>query len=251
MSYQEIVQRVLPDVVFHQNRYALKLAELVAQGCRWLDIGSGTRLHDGYGVPTSAELASRARLITGADFVIDHLKQNTFLNSAIGASAELLPFRTGAFDIVTANMVLEHLPNPGMVFGEVARALAPGGRFIFITPNKSHPAIRAASILLPPRVQRMLAHRIEGRSLEHIFLTFYRANTLPTIRALAQSAGLAVRELEVFRGIPFVRKPLAVTYVEALFIKTTGWKPLRGLGSNILGVLEKPASAQALPSRAA
>jgi hypothetical protein len=40
-SYSNFISRVIPEVEFHQNRYARELDSLVHSGCRWLDIVPG------------------------------------------------------------------------------------------------------------------------------------------------------------------------------------------------------------------
>jgi SAM-dependent methyltransferase len=48
-----------------------------------------------------------------------------------------IPFPDGAFDIVTMLAVIEHLKDPAPVIDEVARVLAPGGRFVLTTPKRA------------------------------------------------------------------------------------------------------------------
>jgi SAM-dependent methyltransferase len=52
------------------------------------------------------------------------------------ASGERLPFRDGSFDAAVCCLVIEHVPDVEAVFGEVARVLAPGGRFLLLV---NHP----------------------------------------------------------------------------------------------------------------
>src|SRR4051794_33134623 len=40
-----------------------------------------------------------------------------------------IPFADGSFDVVFCKQVLEHVADPRLVLGEVARVLAPGGAF--------------------------------------------------------------------------------------------------------------------------
>jgi malonyl-CoA O-methyltransferase len=54
-------------------------------------------------------------------------------SSFVLADAEQLPFADGAFDLVVANQLLPWLPEPGRMFGEVARVLRKGGVFAFAT----------------------------------------------------------------------------------------------------------------------
>ncbi len=61
---------------------------------------------------------------------------NIDLGSApdIAGDAARLPFPDACFDHAWCLNVLEHLPEPERVFGEVQRILKPGGRFVAFTP---------------------------------------------------------------------------------------------------------------------
>lgn len=51
---------------------------------------------------------------------------------------EALPFAPGSFGTVIANSVLEHIPQVGVVLGEVARVLKNEGDFIFTVPSQHY-----------------------------------------------------------------------------------------------------------------
>jgi ubiquinone/menaquinone biosynthesis C-methylase UbiE len=234
-------------VEFHQNRYAKALEAIVRPGCRWLDLGAGARLHGGWAGRSPSEVASQARCVVGCDMVIPHLRRHPNLSHRVGASGDHLPFASHSFDLVTANMVLEHLVQPARVFSEVARVLAPGGRFVFVTPHLGHPVVRTMFLLLHPRMRTWVAHFGDGRKLEHIFQTFYRANTVPQIECLAGGAGLAIRRLERFSSFPMTHRIPGVRRVEQWWINRIEARWGAGLRSNLLGVLETPgARAQLL-----
>lgn len=56
------------------------------------------------------------------------------------ADIQDLPFANGAFDLVFANHMLYHVPDPLRAVREVARVLAPGGTFIASTNGVGHMA---------------------------------------------------------------------------------------------------------------
>jgi SAM-dependent methyltransferase len=56
------------------------------------------------------------------------------------AAAEALPCRSGAFDAVVMCLVIEHLDPFEPAFHEIARVLAPGGRFLLLL---NHPLLQA------------------------------------------------------------------------------------------------------------
>jgi SAM-dependent methyltransferase len=128
------------------------------------------------------------------------------------AFAERLPFRDASFDIVIALWVLEHLREPERVFREIARVLAPGGVFLFITPNALHPLLwanRAAQWL--PAVQRVLIPRLYGRAEADTFRVHYRANTPARLRALAAQCGFRVQSLRA------IADPTYLAFNDVLF----------------------------------
>jgi 2-polyprenyl-6-hydroxyphenyl methylase / 3-demethylubiquinone-9 3-methyltransferase len=56
---------------------------------------------------------------------------------AMQGRLERLPFADGAFDVVVAADVLEHVPDLPAAVAELARVLAPGGRLVFDTINRT------------------------------------------------------------------------------------------------------------------
>jgi SAM-dependent methyltransferase len=117
----------------HELRYAAFHASLIQppgppRG-RLLDLGCGNgrfvawaRLvgWDTYGVESDPVSAAIARRISGA---------------AIYASLADLPVGDEAFDVITANHVLEHLPDPAATLARVHRLLQPGGTLYICVPN--------------------------------------------------------------------------------------------------------------------
>jgi SAM-dependent methyltransferase len=243
--YDRVRARFIPDVDFHQNHYARLLEASVGDGVAWLDIGAGTKLHDGFRGASCAALAARATRLVGLDPVGAHLQENPYLTERVMGDAGALPFADESFDIVTANMVLEHLAAPDAVFREVSRVLRPGGAFCFVTPNVRHPVIAIASVALSASQRSRAAVQVEGREAAHVFPTFYRANSAARLRALAAVADLQVADIRVVRNIPFVRRPIPLTVAECLFIRATAHPALAWMGADIVGRLTKPALARA------
>lgn len=234
--YDSLVQRLLPGVEYHQNRYARELDEVLVPGSRWLDLGAGERLHRGWIGPRPADLRKRATWVMGCDLEARHMRRNASLVAACVANGEGLPFADRSFDLVTANMVVEHLPEPLLVFKEVARVLRKGGMFVFLTPNRGHPAVWLASVLLGRSTRSRLAVAIERRDQE-AFPTFYGANTPGRVRQIAAAVALNVCRLETFSSWPLIRDFAPLTVLECLWIRALARPALAPLRSNLLGRL--------------
>jgi SAM-dependent methyltransferase len=128
-------ERVVPGQVEadlwneHVARYAF--AAGFAQGKRVLDAGSGT----GYG---SADLARVAANVTGLDSsreAVEWARRNYGGPAFLNGSCTMLPFRGGAFDLVVAFEVIEHLHQQTSFIAECRRVLSPGGLLMVSTPN--------------------------------------------------------------------------------------------------------------------
>jgi ubiquinone/menaquinone biosynthesis C-methylase UbiE len=183
-------------------------------------------------------MVSRCGIAVGLDVDADNLKKHASLANRVLGSGDQLPFGPGVFDIVTANMVVEHLTQPGAVLAEVGRVLRPGGQFVFITPNLNSPYVRAAAHT-PDGVKRVLARVLEGRAENDVFPTTYLMNTEASIRAAAELAGFRVIRLEHRNSTAFTAPlgPLAIP--ELLFIRALDSNGLEKFRINLLVALER------------
>ena len=150
-------------------------------------------------------------------------------------SGEDLPFAAGAFDVVASAWVLEHLDLPGLVFSEVHRVLAPGGSFIFLTPNAwNYNAwmIRA----IPHRWHAGITRRLYGRGEGDAYPVRYRANSGARLHRLLNAAGFTHADL-AYNGDPSYiafNRPLLEVAVGIEHVLAT--PRLRGAQVHILGV---------------
>jgi len=226
-----------PHLEFNQQRYEAFLVRAVAPGCRWLDLGCGHQLLPSWRRDGEEALVARAGLLVGLDPVLEALRSHRTITARAQGVASCLPFANEAFDIVTANMVVEHLSNPVEPFREVQRVLRPAGRFVFHTPNLwGHPTIIAR--VMPERLKAVGVGLLDGRAEEDRFRTYYRANSKERIRVLAERCGFRVVSMEFIptSAIFALAPPLAA--LELLWIGIT-MKWLPELRSNLIVTLER------------
>ena len=116
----------------HMARY--HFAVRLARGKRVLDAGCGA----GYGSAELADVAERVTAIDIAPEAVEYARAHyTLPNLAFEqASCIELPFADGAFDLVVAFEVIEHLENWRGFLQEARRVLAPPGQLIVSTPNR-------------------------------------------------------------------------------------------------------------------
>lgn len=235
-------QRILaPGPESTQEFYREVLEGLVRSGVRWLDLGCG---HNVFGNWFSAaeerKIVVRAGAVVGIDMDAANLQRHETIRRRVVGDLRRLPFRAGRFDLVTANMVMEHVDLPVTVLREVRRVLKPGGRFVFHTPNFLNPPVRIASIT-PEGIKRRVIWLLERREERDVFPTHYRFNTPSRIRAQAGEAGFRVQEMLLRDGpaITAFLGPLAIP--ELVFMRLRRTRALEFCRSNIIGVLEKPS----------
>jgi O-antigen biosynthesis protein len=117
----------------HWHRYAF--ASQFTRGKRVLDLASG----EGYG---TALLARTARFAVGVDIDRDAVKHAISRYACrnldfVPASAAVIPFREGSFDVITCFELIEHIQEQDELLREIKRLLAPEGLLLISTPNKA------------------------------------------------------------------------------------------------------------------
>jgi SAM-dependent methyltransferase len=222
-------RKLVPGLRNSTWAYRQALDALVTPATRWLDLGCGHQLLPSWmddGDRAAAALVGRTPFVVGLDQVPSQLRKHTTINRRVAADIARLPIRPRAFDLVSANMVLEHVADGGRLLAEVARVITPGGRFVFHTPNRWFYQI-AMTLWAPQSWRRRAASLIEGRDMDDVFPTHYRMNTRPAIEALATAGGWTIDEMRfVNSGLTFTRVP-----------------PLALLEIGVARLLETPAMA--------
>jgi ubiquinone/menaquinone biosynthesis C-methylase UbiE len=240
-STTELQRRILPNLRWNQEIWGETIKEHLTPTTRWLDAGCGWRLLGKDLEALENELVGRARLVVGVDLDFLHLRKHINIFRRIHASLASLPFPDASFDLVTCNMVLEHLPEPSPMFQEISRVLAPGGTFLVHTPNIQNYLIFAniiAKKLLPRSIILKLVH--DARAKDDIFPTYYRAKNARTLRDLGASANL---QPEFIRFLthprPYSRFFAPAAFFELLLMRAIMKPPLNRFGTTIMTVFRK------------
>jgi ubiquinone/menaquinone biosynthesis C-methylase UbiE len=176
-----------------QRIYAKLLKELVGANTCWLDAGCGHQISPGWTVADEKSIVRKAQRVVGCDVDCHSLRKHRSICDIVVSRLEHLPFPDHAFDLITLNMVTEHLETPQRTFAELARVLAAGGQLVINTPNSAGyylDLMRLGKLLMPKRMVLWLARMLEHREPDDVFPTYYRANTRKQLRDLALAAGL-------------------------------------------------------------
>ena len=206
--------------------------EKIGDGATLLDIGAGS------GRVKELNFRGYAKKIIGVD-MDERVEHNSGLDEAYVCGAEKLPDVLEDIDVALSVNVLEHLQDPEQVFREIHRTLKPGGKFFFKTPNTGH-YIALISRLTPLKFHRFY-NRLRGRPADDTFPTFYRANSLRQIRALAPKTGFVIGEIRRVEGRPEYLRINPILYLfcivyERLVNVSEVFSPFRAV---LMGVLVK------------
>lgn len=247
-AYWATERVLLPGARSTQQEYFHSLAPLVRDK-DWLDIGCGHSVFWPWMEREEREVTEGARSVVGIDLDWAGLRAHRGIQCKAFASGCELPFADESFDVVSANMVMEHLPIPSLVVDEAFRVLRPGGVFIFHTPNaRAWPTSFAAR--LPEWLKNLLFPLVDGRKEEDVFPTHYRINTPRDVEHFARDGGFDVDVRTVSTGA-ISRFFLPAAIVELLYIRALRKESRGARRSNIIAVLTKPNSSRTSLSVAA
>jgi 2-polyprenyl-3-methyl-5-hydroxy-6-metoxy-1,4-benzoquinol methylase len=237
-QYFRLEHRLIPHLKYSQTIYEEVVRAHLPEGARWLEAGCGHQVLPDWRDQQERELMRRAKTVIGIDLALDNMKRHRTIKLLARSNLEALPFASESFDLVTCNMVVEHLADPASVFREFHRVLKPGGKVIIHTPNAfGYTTIIAR--MLPQRVKVKLAGLLEGRAAEDVFPALYLANTPGRLHALLTEAGfrrVALRRIATSCAFYFSR---ALACLELLYVRLTMLSALKNLRTNLLCIYSK------------
>jgi len=219
-----IQHAIAPGLPYSQTVFEHRLAEFARKATRWLDLGCGHRMLPEWRGDAEREITRGVGFLVGLDSDVQALRRHRSITQLCAGDITKLPFRDSSFDLITANMVIEHLAEPATQFAEVARVLDPGGVFVFHTPNARSYVITLAR-LLPDGVKRLLARVTEGREAVDVYPTHYRANDASSIETIAADGGFASTEIEFVASTPALSLFPPLVIPELLWIRQLQRRP--------------------------
>jgi SAM-dependent methyltransferase len=156
-----------------------------------VDFGCGRGAYAGDPVPFRRDLRifkGKVQRVIGLD-AGDAGAENPFLDEFHCLETPHWPLENASVDLVLCDNVLEHLPEPRVFFTEAHRVLKPGGFICIRTPNRWN-YIAFISRLLSGRSRTQALARAKPTLAEvDAFPTYYRCNTLPTLRRAMAAGG--------------------------------------------------------------
>jgi SAM-dependent methyltransferase len=247
VATRRLARRILPHVRRNQEIWGETIMQNLGPQVRWLDAGCGWRMLDDGLEPLEDRLACTPDFVVGIDLDFPHLQKHRGIARRVLGSFDALPFEDARFDLITCNMVVEHLPEPSLSFRELKRVLSPGGRIMVHTPNTQNYLIaanRLAKATLPKSVTRKLIN--DGRADDDIFPTFYRANSLQALHTLAKSLDLNVESARILTHPgPYTRFFAPVALFELMVMRATMTPQFERFGTTIMMTFRKPKKWQA------
>jgi SAM-dependent methyltransferase len=203
-----------------------------------MDLGCGHQVFADWMNAEQTQVLSACRKAFGVDLDWTGLKAHPGISNRIFADLTQLPVQANSMEVVSANMVAEHLKEPGDVLREVHRILKPGGLFVFHTPNFLGLNTQIAA-RVPETVKKTLIRLLENRKEEDVFPTHYRINTRADIQELAGQTGFAVEDITMVSSSAATIMLGPVAWAELLYIRALQAEKRANYRSNIVAVLRK------------
>jgi SAM-dependent methyltransferase len=248
--YVRARRRIVPELTNSQYAYRDRLRRVLDEGSgRWLDLGCGHDFLPDWMAPEDRSLNLRDWSATGIDLDASAIRRHRLLRHRVIGNVQRLPFADGHFNLVTANMVLEHVEWPHELFAELTRVLAPGGFLLLHTPNVRG-YTTALTRLVPDSLLKPLAAVLLGRHPEDVYPTFYRLNAEEDLRGAGATSGLEMDACVHVNSSPqFLRVP-PLMLLELLLIRALRGPSLESRRACLLASFRKPVPASTSTSRA-
>lgn len=221
-----------------QSIYMDRMLQAMGSRPRWLDVGCGRGVVPKWlkgAADVEAGLIRQAELFAGVDPDLDALRDNRSCTLRVCFDGQRLPFGDSSFDLVTSNMVFEHVERPEVLLREIRRVLRRGGRFMALTSNWLD-FVTLGSRVVPARFQRLVVSRIEGRAEADVYPTWFRFNRPAGIERMLRECGFFECRMES------LEHPDIYSHVPVLARLETAWHSLAHRRPAFRGVLLIDAS---------
>jgi SAM-dependent methyltransferase len=229
---------IAPSLRSSQYAYFEALQAQLTPSTRWLDMGCGHQVFAEWMTREQEAVIAQSGLVAGIDLDWQGLTNHTAIDRRVFGDLSHLPFTSRSWDVISANMVVEHLQDPDAVLREVHRALSPGGTFVFHTPNFYHWGTLVARAL-PGRIKKRLVRLFEGRVEADVFETHYQMNTAAEVRRRARANGFDVVEIRHVNSSATLKMLGPVVLLELLYIRLIEHPWLAQLRSGLVVTLRK------------
>ncbi len=239
--YWRVKKYIAPGLSNSQFNYRDSLKTHIRDHSRWLDLGCGHQILPDWMPSANVDqslLINRSEMVVGLDADLPSLKRHNYIQNKVLGDIRSIPFVSESFNIVSANMVVEHIENPDGTLAELHRVLEPEGIFIFHTPNAWNYAALFAR-LVPSRFKDKFVEVADGRSEEDIFPTNYKMNTHRMLRKLAKRNNFEIIELNMVESSPISIVLGPIVIIELLIKRILMINLFKNLRSNIIAVLRK------------
>jgi ubiquinone/menaquinone biosynthesis C-methylase UbiE len=229
---------ITPKLEYSQNIYEKILRKVYDSKNVWLDLGCGHQLLSPWRKKEEKKLVEDSKMFLGLDYELNSLKKHQSLNHKIRGDIKYLPLKSNTLNLITANMVIEHLQYPEEQLSEVNRVLKPGGRFIFHTPNKYGYSLLLTK-WIPDSLKQKLLNFLENRKAEDVFKTYYRLNTTGQIKKIIKKTGFKIEEINYIASTPHFSKIPPLLIFELFFIRLLLSKAFKLIRPNLIVSLIK------------
>ena len=223
-----------PDRFDNDEPFRRMIYEAVGPESRVLDAGAGA------GDLFAYDLKGRVAEMIGVD-LDPRVETNPRLDRGILADLTEIPLEDDSVDVAFSRYVLEHVAEPARFLGEMARILKPGGRFLFLTPNKWHYVSLAAR--LTPHAFHGWYNKKRGREDDDTFPTTYLLNSRSDVKRRFRAAGFECEKLVMRECCPNYLILSMPTFLAGVAYEriVNATELCAGLRVNILGAFQKAA----------
>lgn len=236
--YFRAEKRIAPRLRSSQYDYYDALRAQLTESSRWLDLGCGHQVFADWMTGEQDTVVRSSRLVAGIDLDWEGLRKHPSIHRRVFGDLARLPFTPGSWDVISANMVMEHVDDPAAVLRDVHRSLAPNGAFVFHTPSVYHWGTLLARSL-PEGVKKRLIRFLEGRVEADVFKTHYRINTATAVRQLASRCGFDVDHLSHVNSSATLKMLGPIVLLELAYIRLIEHPRLAPLRSGLVVTLRK------------